>query len=85
MKKLQPAVGALRVVMDEETGEPWFVAKDVCSAFGCLRPTDAIKYLDEDEKGVISNHTLGGTQIMATVSEAGLYSLILQSRKAEAK
>ena len=36
-------------------------------------------------RGVITSDTLGGPQLVAIVSEAGLYSLILRSRKAEAK
>jgi len=38
-----------------------------------------------DEKGVGSTDTPGGTQQVATVNASGLYSLILGSRKGEAK
>lgn len=41
--------------------------------------------LDEDEKGVHTMDTLGGNQEMTVISEPGLYSLILRSRKPEAK
>lgn len=41
--------------------------------------------LDEDEKGVVLTDTLGGTQELTAVNEPGLYSLILGSRKPEAK
>jgi prophage antirepressor-like protein len=41
--------------------------------------------LDNDEKGVSTIYTLGGNQEMAVVSESGLYALIFQSRKPEAK
>lgn len=41
--------------------------------------------LDDDEKGVHSTHTLGGPQEMIIINESGLYSLILTSRKPEAK
>lgn len=44
-----------------------------------------MRRLDDDEKGVDSIHTPGGDQSMATVTEAGLYSLILGSRKVEAR
>lgn len=41
--------------------------------------------MDDDEKGIDSIDTPGGRQEMSTVSEPGLYSLILRSRKPEAK
>ena len=66
-------------------GEPWFVARDVCAVLGINNPRQAASYLDHDEKGVITSDTPGGPQDLATVSEAGLYSLILRSRKPEAK
>lgn len=77
------AFGAVRVV--EHEGEPWFVAKDVCE---CLELTDVsktISLLDDDEKGTNSIRTPGGKQDMLIVSEPGLYSLVLRSRKPEAK
>jgi prophage antirepressor-like protein len=42
----------IRVVKDEE-GEPWWVAKDVCSALGLTDTGRAIKSLDEDESKII--------------------------------
>jgi len=65
--------------------EPWFVAKDVCDAIGVGNSRQALSYLDDDEKGVISNDTPGGTQDLSTINESGLYSLVLRSRKQEAK
>lgn len=41
--------------------------------------------LDDDEKGVSLIDTLGGVQNMVTVNEPGLYTLVLGSRKPEAK
>lgn len=63
----------------------WFVAKDVCDILEISNNRDAIKRLDEDEKGVDSTDTLGGAQELAIINESGLYSLILGSRKVEAK
>lgn len=77
------AFGAVRVV--EHEGKPWFVGKDVCE---CLELTDVsktISLLDDDEKGTNSIRTPGGKQDMLIVSEPGLYSLVLRSRKPEAK
>lgn len=72
----------IRVVTDSQ-GEPWFVAADVLATIGLDRK--ALERLDEDEKGVSSIHTPGGGQEMTTVNEPGLYTLVLGSRKAEAK
>jgi len=71
----------LRVVMRD--GEPWFVAADVIAALALDRK--ALERLDDDEKGVNSIHTPGGDQEMTIINESGLYSLILGSRKPEAK
>ena len=42
-------------------------------------------HLDDDEKGVHSMDTLGGTQRINTVSESGMYALVMRSRKPEAR
>ena len=74
----------IRIV--EKDGEPWFVAKDVCNILEIKNSRDTLnKCLDEDERGVDIIYTPGGNQEMTIVSEAGLYSLILRSRKPEAK
>ena len=69
----------------EMNGQPWFVAADVCMVLEIGNPSQAASRLDDDEKGIISNDTPGGKQKMTIVSESGLYSLILGSRKPEAK
>jgi len=74
----------VRVVTDEN-GEPLFVAADVCTVLGIQNTTDALKRLDNDEKGIDSIDTLGGAQEMSVINESGLYNLILGSRKPEAK
>lgn len=67
-------------------GEPWFVAKDVCEVLGISNTSDTLsKVLDDDEKGVDTIYTPGGNQQVSIVNEPGLYSLILRSRKPEAK
>jgi prophage antirepressor-like protein len=67
-----------------ENGEPWWVAVDVCAVLD-LHPGRALTRLDEDEKGMRSTHTPGGQQMLAYVNEPGLYSLVLGSRKPQAK
>ena len=79
----QSGLGSVRVIM--HNGEPWFVAKDVCDCLELTNTAQTISYLDDDEKGVTTNYTPGGKQEMSMISEAGLYSLILRSRKPEAK
>lgn len=74
--------GEVRAVAHE--GQPWFVAKDVCDNL-CLDTSNLSKMLDEDEKGTYSIRTPGGPQEMSIISEPGLYSLVLRSRKPEAK
>lgn len=63
-------------------GVPWFIAKDVCDALELTNPSQALKALDDDEKGVTLSYTLGGTQKMRTIAESGFYKLLARSRKA---
>jgi len=66
-------------------GEPWFVAKDVCKVLELDNSSQAISRLDDDEKGVTTDDTLGGKQQLVTISESGMYSLVLTSRKPQAQ
>ena len=76
--------GKVRVV--ERNGEPWFVAADVCRALDVVNSRDAVARLDTDEKNtvVLTDGTPGNPQ-KTVVNEPGLYTLILGSRKPEAK
>lgn len=65
--------------------EPWWIARDVCTVLEIRNVADAMSSLDEDEKGVATTDTPGGAQQMAIINEPGLYSLILRSRKPQAK
>ena len=65
--------------------EPWFVAKDVCECLDLGNPSQAIARLEDDERWLISNEALRANGETAVVSEPGLYSLVLGSRKPEAK
>ena len=67
-------------------GEPWFVARDVCECLDVNNVTDVVsRLLDDDEKGFDLIDTPGGKQTMVVVSEPGLYSIAITSRKPEAK
>ncbi|EAW8185591.1 hypothetical protein HX52_25860 [Salmonella enterica] len=61
-------------------GDPWFVAKDVCTAID-IDVTQTRK-LDGDERGLYSIQTLSGSQQMSIINESGLYTLILRCRDA---
>lgn len=75
--------GHVRAIMRD--GEPWFVAADICKALEIANNRDALTRIDDDEKGVALADTLGGKQEVTIVNEPGLYSLVLGSRKPEAK
>jgi anti-repressor protein len=66
-------------------GVPYFVAKDVCEVLEISNVSDAIKRLDEDEKLISTLSISGQNREVLLVNESGLYSLILTSRKPEAK
>ena len=65
--------------------EPWFAAKDVCELLGLDNSRQAVSRLDDDEKGVFNSDTLGGKQELTFVNESGMYALIFQSRKPQAR
>lgn len=66
-------------------GEPWWVANDVCRILDISEAHRSLASLDDDEKGRHTVTTHGGPQEMTVINESGLYSLILRSRKKEAK
>lgn len=70
---------------DSKDDAVWFVAADVCRVLDLGNTAMAVERLDADEKGISSIDTPGGNQQMVVVNEAGLYALILTSRKPQAK
>ncbi len=70
----------LRTLTDK-TGEPWFVAKDVCDILGHSNASMALDRLDDDERAKFNLGRQGEANI---INEAGLYTLVLGSRKPEA-
>jgi prophage antirepressor-like protein len=71
----------IRVITIDDS--PWFVAADVCKALDVSNPTKAIERLDADEYTLTSIQ--GSPNQINVISESGLFSLILTSRKDEAK
>jgi prophage antirepressor-like protein len=75
---------AVRVAM--LSGDPWFVAADVCSVLEIENQSQAVSRLDVDEiDNIITNDAIGRQRSTTVISESGLYSLVLTSRKPEAK
>lgn len=60
----------LRITISDQNGNPWFIGKDVCQALGL--DTCCVQYTHQVRRLIIIN-------------ESGLYSLIMRSRKPEAK
>lgn len=82
-KFISQQFGIVRVII--RNNETWFVAADVCRALELSDVSKSLERLDDDEKGTSSIRTPGGDQKMLVVNEPGLYSLVLGSRKPEAK
>jgi anti-repressor protein len=74
----------VRIIMDQKN-DPWFIATDIAKLLGHESAKDAIRILDEDEKGGHIVPTIRGLQKLTIINESGLYSLIFLSRKLEAK
>lgn len=89
--------GNLSIRTIDRDGEIWFVASDVCDALELSNPSAAISRLDDDERSMFNigqGNTLSSNEGIAgargnpntnIISESGLYSLVMSSRKAEAK
>lgn len=70
----------------DRNGEPWFVFVEVCRELEIVNPRDAASRLDDDEKDAVGiADAIGRVQQTMIISESGLFSLILTSRKEAAK
>ena len=65
--------------------ELWFIASDIAKLLEYRDANNAIRVLDDDEKGTHIVSTFRGPQKLAIINESGLYFLILMSRKPEVK
>ncbi len=75
---------AVRAVFVDD--EPWFVGKDVCEVLGHGNPRQAMSRLDNDERDDVQiMDAMGRMQLMAIVSEPGVWGLALTSRTEQAK
>lgn len=85
---------AVRVYLDGK-GDTWFAAVDVCHVLGIKNTSDAVSSLDEDEcqtidlnkyaSGVAHGDGRKINNLLNVVNESGMYSLVLRSKKPEAK
>lgn len=75
---------AVRAFTDDQ-GNSWFVGVDITNALGLENNRRVVSRLEDDEKDVHIVDTPGGRQQVVVINESGLYSLILTSRKPEAK
>ncbi len=70
----------------DRNGDPWFVLGEVCEKLGIANAADAAYRLDEEEKSSIRlEDTIGRSRMVTVINEPGLYSIILGSKKPEAK
>ena len=78
-----PEFGQVRARLDE-SGEPWWVAVDICRVLELANPRDALSSLKDDEKITVANADgnprAGIPHQMNLVNEPGLYRLIFKSR-----
>ncbi len=65
-----------------EGGEPLIVGADLCAAIDLTNPSMALKALDEVER---PKRNLGRQGLAIMVTEAGMYALLLRSKKATVK
>ena len=76
-------------VIQDEAGNNWWVAADVCAILGIANPREAISALDDDEKGSVrvsdGTSPKGGNPNMNVINESGLFALIIRSNKPEAR
>jgi len=86
-RKITPFLfeGEITVRVLDRDGDPWFMTTDICRALGIANASQAIRQLDDDEKGICSTYTLGGNQEALIISESGLFTLLLRSRDAMKK
>lgn len=75
-----PTFGEVRTIIKD--GDPWFVARDICYVLEIKNTSQALNSLDEDERAMFN---IGRQGEANCINESGLYSLVLRSRKSEAK
>lgn len=75
---------SINTLIDEQ-GNPWFIASEICGALDHSDTSKAVSRLDLDEKLLRTMFVSGQHREVLTINESGLYTLIMKSRKPEAK
>ena len=84
MRLFQYESNEIRVIQDDG-GEPWWIAKDICAVLGLDDVSKAMERLDDDEKLTRKIFVSGQNRDVWTVNEPGLYALIIRSSKPDAR
>lgn len=74
---------AVRTVIGND-GEPRFVLADLCHVLKLGNTSMVARRLSDSMKGLSQIDTPGGSQRMTTVTEAGMYAVVMRSDKPEA-
>lgn len=75
----------IRVAQDDD-GNPWFNANDVCRVLGFGNPRQALEsHADTEDVQKMDTLSAGGKQQSNHINESGLYALIMGSAKPDAK
>lgn len=76
-----PGLSIRAIVKD---GQPWFIAKEVCTALDHKNVSEAVAdHVDPEDKSSVSLGLPGKAPLV--VNESGLYALIMRSKKPEAR
>lgn len=74
----------VRIIINEN-GDPMFLASEICNILEIGNTSQSLSRLDEDEKNTIILNDGIGNPNKSVITESGLYSLVLSSRKNVAK
>ncbi|KKC50171.1 antirepressor [Paenibacillus sp. D9] len=86
MKKVEFIFKGFKLRTIERDGLPWFVLKDVCVVLGLSNPRMVKDRLADDVSfAYLIPDALGRPQETTVINEDGLYDVVLESRKPEAK
>lgn len=83
VQQFEYLTGPVRIVI--KNGEPWFVLRDLCDRLEIEKADRVKSRLEGEDTHTASILTPGGIQQMTIVSEAGMYEVVLVSRKPEAR
>lgn len=73
----------VRVVLLDE--RPHWVAGDISAILGYRDAFNMLRMLDDDQKGTHLVSTLGGDQSLSIVTEGGMWTCVIRSKRPEAK